>query len=121
MPADVAAMRVRVDRDRLLQVLSNLIGNALKYGKEGQEIVVSAGLTADAQAVRICVRDRGPGIELDDQPHIFERYWSSERDARKGTGLGLYIAKAIVEAHGGRIGVESKPGDGAMFWFTLPK
>ncbi len=109
---------VACDRDRALQVLGNLVGNALKFTPRGGQITVIA--ERDEIGVRLAVQDTGPGIARVDQPRIFDRFWQGDREAREGAGLGLAISKGIVEAHGGRIGVESEPGAGATFWFTLP-
>jgi len=110
--------RVACDRRRMLQVFANLIGNAIKFCGDGASIVVRAVL-ADA-AVRFEVSDTGPGIPPDELPRVFEPYWSGVRHARKGTGLGLFIARGIVAAHDGRMWVESVPGQGTTFSFTLP-
>jgi PAS domain S-box-containing protein len=110
--------RVAADRDRMLQVLSNLLANAMKFTPEGGTISVRA--TSQDGAVRFSVADTGPGIRAEDLAHIFERFYQATSTARLGTGLGLPIAKGIVEAHGGRIWVESTPGVGATFHFTLP-
>jgi signal transduction histidine kinase len=107
---------ISADRDRVLQVLGNLIGNSLKHAK-GAPIDLSVE-RMEGQAV-IAVTDRGPGIAEQELPHIFDRYWSG-RIKRGGAGLGLAIAKGIVSAHGGSIDVDSKQGDGARFSFTLP-
>jgi signal transduction histidine kinase len=106
------------DRHRLQQVLSNLLGNAVRFTPHGGEIVLSATRAEDM--LRISVRDTGPGVAPDDVPRLFERYFQAPRLLRAGSGLGLYIAKGIVEAHGGEIGVESEVGKGAEFWFTVP-
>jgi signal transduction histidine kinase len=106
------------DRHRLQQVLSNLLGNAVRFTPHGGEIVLSATRADDM--LRISVRDTGPGVAPDDVPRLFERYFQAPRLLRAGSGLGLYIAKGIVEAHGGEIGVESEVGKGAEFWFTVP-
>jgi len=106
------------DRHRLQQVLSNLLGNAVRFTPHGGEIVLSA--TRDEDMLRISVRDSGPGVAHDDIPRLFERYFQAPRLLRSGSGLGLYIAKGIVEAHGGEIGVNSEVGKGAEFWFTVP-
>lgn len=106
------------DRHRLQQVLSNLLGNAVRFTPHGGEIVLSATRAEDM--LRISVRDSGPGVSPDDVPRLFERYFQAPRLLRAGSGLGLYIAKGIVEAHGGEIGVESEVGRGAEFWFTVP-
>jgi signal transduction histidine kinase/DNA-binding NarL/FixJ family response regulator len=108
---------VACDRERTLQVLSNFIGNALKFTPAGGQITVTA--EQDVAGVRFSVRDTGTGIQRADQARIFDRFWQGDRAGRDGAGLGLAISKGIVEAHGGRIGVESEPGAGATFWFTL--
>jgi PAS domain S-box-containing protein len=113
-----AAPAVIADRDRVLQVLSNLLSNALKFTPEGGSITVRAH--TDAEMVRISVADTGPGVRSEDLLRIFERFFQAHSTATQGTGLGLAIAKGIVEAHGGRIWVDSKPGIGATFYFTLP-
>lgn len=109
---------VLCDRDRVLQVLSNLIGNALKFGPEGQAIVVQAEVRG--RDVQFSVSDQAGGIMPDQVEHIFERYWQAPEALRKGSGLGLFIAKGIVEAHGGRIWVDSTPGVGSTFRFSVP-
>ena len=109
---------VSADRERVYQVLSNLIGNAVKYTPEGGYIRVRAE-TSD-KAILVTVADTGPGVRPEQLPHLFDRYWQARNDSRDGSGLGLFIAKGIVEAHGGRIWAESNPGVGAVFRFTLP-
>jgi PAS domain S-box-containing protein len=111
--------RVLADRDRVAQVLSNLVGNAAKFTPEGGRIAVA--VEAGEREVRFCVSDTGPGIELQDLPHIFDRFWQVRRVRRGGVGLGLAISKGIVEAHGGRIWARSTPGLGSEFSFTLPR
>ncbi len=113
---DVAT--VCADRDRVLQVFGNLTGNAIKFTPKGGRITIRA--ETDGHEVKFAVCDTGPGIPPEHLPHVFDRYWQAKSTAKLGTGLGLSIAKGIVEAHGGRIWVESKPGDGASFIFTLP-
>jgi signal transduction histidine kinase len=110
--------RVRADRERLLQVLSNLVGNAIKFTPPGGCVTVRAR-KADGQ-VRISVKDNGPGLRAEDVPHLFERFWRATGVLERGTGLGLSIAKSIVEAHGGSIWVETREGVGSTFFFTLP-
>ena len=109
---------VRCDRQRIEQVLSNLVENAIKFVHEGGTIRVTAGPAADG--LQIAVSDDGPGIAAADLPYLFDRYWKGKGKGHHGLGLGLYIAKGIVEAHGGRIWVESQPGRGTSFYFTLP-
>ena len=107
------------DRHRIMQVLANLTGNAIKFTPEEGEIALSAARAADDMAV-IRVIDSGQGIAAADLPHVFDRYWHAARSRRGGSGLGLAIARGIVEAHGGRIWVESEPGRGSTFAFSLP-
>jgi signal transduction histidine kinase len=109
---------VASDRERILQVFTNLIGNAIKFTPKGGDIRILAAL--DSGEVRFTVADSGPGIPAEHLDHVFDRYWQAKSTAKLGTGLGLSIAKGIVEAHGGRIWVESPPGSGAQFNFTLP-
>jgi PAS domain S-box-containing protein len=109
---------IDVDRDRILQVLANLIGNAVKFTPEGGRIRLSA--EPFDRSIKFSVSDSGPGIKAEHLEHIFKPYWQAARTATLGTGLGLPIAKGIVEAHGGRIWVESEPGVGTTFQFTVP-
>ncbi|HEX2324551.1 MAG TPA: ATP-binding protein [Chloroflexota bacterium] len=111
---------VLADERRITQVFANLLSNASKFGPEGDCIVVSAA--ARAEDVLVKVSDSGPGIPLPEQGELFERYFRSSSSARSspGTGLGLAISKAIVEAHGGTVGLESDPRQGTTIWFTLP-
>jgi len=110
---------VQCDRDRVIQVLTNLIGNALKFTPEGGQITVRAEVCE--RDVVFSVTDSGVGIAEDQLPHIFDRYWMGKRSKGGGTGLGLYISKGIIDAHGGEIGAESKQGSGSTFHFTLPR
>jgi len=110
---------VNADQQRIHQVLSNLIGNAFKHTPDGGEIVVAT--TVERDHVTILVRDTGVGIPRDQLERLFERYWQRERNDRSGLGLGLYICKNLVEAHGGRIWVDSTVGHGTQFYFTLPR
>ncbi len=108
--------RVLADPDRLDRILVNLVGNALKYSRE--RVVVSA--EGNGQEVRISVADSGPGIAPEDLPRVFERYYRGQRHEGEGLGLGLFIVRKLVEAHGGRIWADSRPGQGSTFTFTLP-
>ncbi|MBV8762487.1 MAG: HAMP domain-containing histidine kinase [Deltaproteobacteria bacterium] len=110
--------RLHADEERVVQALTNLVANAVSVTPRGGRIALVADCTA--QSVRFSVADTGPGIHADELPHLFERYWRSPSAAYKGTGLGLPIAKAIVDAHGGRIWAESAPGRGSTFHFELP-
>jgi PAS domain S-box-containing protein len=119
LDVDPATPLLSFDAARVLQVLANLIGNALKFTPGGGEITVRARST-NAE-VLISVADTGRGIAVEDLPMLFDRFWQAHRsDRERGTGLGLAIAKGIVEAHGGAIRVESAPGEGSVFSFTLP-
>jgi signal transduction histidine kinase len=110
--------QVMADRERIQQALSNLVGNAIKFSPTGSKIVVGARREPDD--VVISVLDRGKGIAAEHLPRVFDRYWQSSRTDRQGAGLGLAIAKGIVEAHGGRIWIESTPGEGTTASFSLP-
>jgi two-component system, sensor histidine kinase and response regulator len=109
---------VECDRQRVLQVLSNLLGNAIKFCRQNDRIVVVAQRREDE--VQVSVRDSGPGISAVDLPLVFEAYWSGG-STRQGTGLGLYITKRIIEAHQGRIWIESTPGQGTTVHFILKR
>ena len=111
---------VWIDRERILRVLTNLVGNAIKFTPAGGQITVSAARGEGEREVRLTVRDSGSGIPAEDLGHLFDRFWQARQTARLGSGLGLFIAREIVEAHGGRIGVESKLGAGSTFSVTLP-
>jgi signal transduction histidine kinase len=106
------------DGDRVQQVLANLIGNAIKFTPRGGTIHVRAW--ASEGEVIVSVKDTGSGIPSEQLPHLFEPYWQADAHKKRGAGLGLSIAKAIVDAHGGRIRVETAPGAGSSFCFTLP-
>jgi PAS domain S-box-containing protein len=112
---------VRADSRRTMQVLVNLLSNASKYGPDDAEIIVGAAVSEGW--VRVTVADRGPGIPPKYRNDVFRRFVypdvSGDR-VQYGAGLGLSVVKAVIEAHGGRVGVEDRPGGGSVFWFTLP-
>ena len=109
-----------VDRDRIVQVLSNLLNNAVKFTPAGGQVTLRVS-RSESGGCRFEVNDTGPGIDEEHLPHVFNRYWQAKRTAHMGTGLGLAIAKGIVEAHHGRIWVESKVGHGSSFCFEVPR
>jgi signal transduction histidine kinase len=109
---------VRVDPERIAQVFSNLIGNAIKFTPQGGHISLRAERMGEK--IRMSVADTGPGIPPEQLSEIFGRFWQANRSDSRGLGLGLSIARGIVEAHGERIGVESRVGEGTEFWFTVP-
>ena len=110
--------QVRCDRDRIVQVLSNLVGNATKFSPKGAHITVR--VEHKGGWLRFAVNDAGPGVAEEDRERVFERSWHTNVRAGGGAGLGLYISKTIIEAHGGAIGVENLEGGGSSFFFTLP-
>ncbi len=111
---------VMADETRIEQVLSNLISNAIKYAPDGKIVINGCGRP---QEILICVADEGPGIPAGDLPHIFDRFYRAPETSRKtkGAGLGLYLAQAIIEAHGGRIWADPKPDKGTRICFSLPR
>ena len=112
---------VVADRDKLVQILTNLVSNAVKYSPEGTDIGI--GARADGRVVLVEVRDRGIGMTEDERARLFEKFFRADRSEVKevrGTGLGLYITRSLVEMQGGRIWVESEPDEGSTFIFSLP-
>lgn len=110
---------ILADRNRVIQILDNLLRNAIKYGPRGGEVGVQA--RRRGAAVEFSVRDQGPGLDIETQAHVFDWFWrAKDRKTASGSGLGLAIAQGLVKSHGGEIGVESSPGRGARFWFTIP-
>jgi signal transduction histidine kinase len=108
---------VWADGHRVLQVLENLVGNAMKHTLAGR---ISIGARVDGASVCVWVVDTGPGVLPEDRPHVFDRFWKASAKRGGGAGLGLSIVKGIVQAHGGRVWLESEPGQGSSFFFTLP-
>jgi len=113
-----ASLHVRCDPERILQVLSNLVGNAIKFTTAGGRIDIV--VERIDHEVRFAVIDTGPGIPPDKLRVVFDRFWQVAKADRLGLGLGLYISKSIIEEHGGRIWVDSRVGEGSTFYFTLP-
>jgi len=109
---------VLCDRERVIQALGNLIGNAVKFTAPGGTI--RAAVESEDASIVFTIADTGRGIAESALPHVFDRYWRADPTAGEGSGLGLYIAKGIVEAHGGRLSVESREGAGSRFAFTIP-
>ena len=114
---------IYADSDRIMQVIVNYIGNALKYSVSNEPVLVQ--LEQEEETARVLVSDHGPGVPLKEQQHIWDCFYQAEdinvqSGSGVGLGLGLYISKTIIERHGGHIGVQSSPPDGATFWFTLP-
>lgn len=109
---------IEADEERLLEVLENLIGNAVKFTSAGGSVTV--GAVRRAGEILVSVKDTGSGISTDQLPHIFDRFWKAKKAHRRGTGLGLTICKAIVEAHGGRIWADSVFGVGTTVSFSIP-
>jgi signal transduction histidine kinase len=107
-----------IDHDRVFQVLANLLTNAIDFSEEDGKVAVRAARTGNL--VQVAVADTGPGIAEKELPRVFERYRQLDRKNPRGLGLGLYISKSIVDAHGGKIWAASRPGAGSTFTFTVP-
>ena len=120
VPEGDLEIQIFADADRIDQVLTNLINNALKYAPASK--VIRVNIKKQEDSIKISVIDKGPGIKPEKLPHLFERYYRVDTGNHQfsGLGLGLYISAEIVKKHGGQIGVESEPGNGATFWFTIP-
>ncbi|MGZ6135468.1 MAG: sensor histidine kinase [Myxococcaceae bacterium] len=119
LEAPPESVPAEVDSERILQVLANLLGNAIKFTPVGGAIVVRVEPFADR--VELTVTDNGPGIAAEDQPSVFVRFWQADRGERRGMGLGLYIARSIAEAHGGGLTLESELGRGSTFRLSVPR
>jgi signal transduction histidine kinase len=115
---DAVLPEIWADDDRLLQVFENLIGHAIKFTPVGGRVTI--GAQSRAGEVLFSIADTGAGIPAESLPRVFDRFWQAKRAERRGAGLGLPICKGLVEAHGGRIWVESAPGRGSTFCFTIP-
>jgi signal transduction histidine kinase len=113
-----APATLEIDDGRILQALGNLVGNAIKFTPEGGSVRVVTEQTS--RVVRIGVRDTGPGMDEMQLAHVFDRFWQSRAGDRRGAGLGLAIARGIIEAHGGRIRIDSRIGVGTTAWVELP-
>lgn len=113
-------LMVDADRDRLEQVIVNYLTNAIRYSPEGSEITVSVKQLGDH--AKVCVEDQGKGISKADQQKVFSRFFRAQEKGKKagGLGLGLYIVKGIINQHKGEVGVDSEPGKGSCFYFTIP-
>ena len=111
--------QVMVDQDRVNLVFSNLLANAIRHTPAGGEVRLEAG--SEGEWVRFEVIDNGEGIPVEHQEAIFRKFHGVPGTKPKGSGLGLFIARQAVRSHGGELGVESQPGQGACFWFTLPQ
>jgi signal transduction histidine kinase/ActR/RegA family two-component response regulator len=107
------------DKNKMFQILNNLLSNAIKFTPEGGCIEIE--IAEDELDLVVSFSDNGPGLNAADLTRVFEKYWTNNKSGYSGTGLGLFICRTIVEAHGGLINVKNLPGGGARFWFTIPK
>jgi signal transduction histidine kinase len=115
------AVFVHADRDKIGSVITNLVSNAIKYSPKGKKVQLAC--QQEGNYVKVMVEDEGIGIKKEDQEKLFERYYRVENNQARyisGFGIGLYLSSEIIHRHHGRIGVESTPGTGSTFWFTLP-
>jgi len=119
--SDLMASKLAIhgDRGRVLQVFSNILGNAVKFTPPSGKVSIRAAPT-DGSYVQFSIADSGPGIKQDELPYVFDRFWQAKETAKAGTGLGLAICKGIIQQHGGSIWVESQLGTGTTFHFTMP-
>ena len=111
------------DSDAIGQVVTNYLSNALKYSAGDRPVEVT--LSVEGQIARLSVRDDGPGLSDSEQEHVWERFYrvpgiEVQSGSREGLGLGLHISRTIIERHQGQVGIQSSPGQGSTFWFTLP-
>jgi signal transduction histidine kinase len=112
------SLELLADEQKIDQVLVNLVNNAVKYAPDSKTIHIN--VRQEGLFAKITVKDAGPGIAAEHLPHLFERYYRSDTYNTSGLGLGLYICAEIIRHHGGQIGVDTEPGKGSSFWFTLP-
>jgi signal transduction histidine kinase len=113
-------LEVAADSERIQRVIVNFVNNAVKYAATSREIIIR--VDREGAFVKVSVADKGPGIAKEKLPHLFERFYRADENGGQysGLGLGLYISAEIIRKHGGQIGVDSEPGSGSTFWFTLP-
>jgi len=109
---------IPIDSDQIMRVISNLVGNAVKFTPAGGTVTLR--VETQEENILFSVSDTGPGIAAEQLPQVFDRFWQARPGDRRGVGLGLTIAKGIVEAHGGRVGGQGMEGRGTTFFFTLP-
>jgi signal transduction histidine kinase len=110
---------IQADRNKIFQVLTNLLSNAIKFSPECGQVLMT--VEEGEQDLTFSIKDNGPGLKVSDLKNVFQKYWTGGIPGRSETGLGLFICKTIIEAHGGQIYAENIPDSGARFWFTIPK